>query len=423
MRKKSFNLFAICLLSLLAIAGGSSMLLSLGGEDAKAQHIVKGKHYVNPTGDEFPIGAWDTFFSNIMPADSCFKQVRDAGINIGSQWVADTTLMQQVLEKAREYDMKMVFASSSIGTMSKLPSTVTALRNDPALLGYYVSDEPKVKQFAACREYKDSISKYDPDAVSYLNLLAAWDGAAVGADSFQDYVKRFIEEVDPGYLCIDIYPVRTNGGLHILTKYYATYEVFSSMGKIYGLPFWAYVDSTALEPMQWPDETNMRFAAFVPLAYGAQGILWWTYTFPASNNEDWKESPVMPGGRRTKIWYDMQTVNREIQAQKDVFLGSELLGVWHTGDKLPEGTKRLQEPPAPFTSLSAGKEGVLVSHLRTHGREYMMIVNHDVANSQDVDLRWRGRGLRRVMSDGSETGQLSRRITLPAGGYAIYRLK
>lgn len=390
-----------------------------------AQENGRETRYVNPTGDQFPIWAWKSFFQDTLPPDSCFRFLKEAGCNIGIQIIdTDTAMMADVLNRAKAYDLKMVFGSSVIGNMNRLPATVTRLRGHSNLLGYYIYDEPPADKFELCREYKDLIHRYDPTAISFFNLVACWGDTGKSMWGFYNmkaYAEAFVKTVDPYSLSVDVYPVRTNGGLHILNRFYATYEDLSEVSRESGIPFWAVMDAVALEPMQWPDETNMRFAAFVALGYGAQSIIWWSYTLPTTNGEEWKSAPMMPGNLRTPIWFAMRNVNQEIQALRGVFLGSQLKGVWHTGNNLPYGTRRLGTLPLPFTSLTAGREGVMVSHLTTDGREYLVIVNHDVAASQQVRLRWNGNNVRRVNPDGTEQPARNTHFTIAPGSYLILR--
>ncbi len=401
------------------------LLASPAAAQDLAQAQARRARYVNPTGDQFPIWAWKCFFQDTLPPDSCFQYLKDSGCNIGIQIIdTDTAMMADVLDKAKAYDLKMVFGSSVIGNMNRLPATVMRLRGHSNLLGYYIYDEPPVSKFSLCREYKDLIHRYDPSALCFYNLVACWGdtGKEVwGFDNMKAYAETFVRAVDPYFLSVDVYPVRTNGGLHILNRFYATYEDLSEVSRQSGIPFWAVMDAVALEPMQWPDETNMRFAAFVALGYGAQSIIWWTYTFPNTNGEDWKSAPMMPGNLRTPIWYDLRRVNQEIQALRHVFLGSELQGVWHTGNNLPYGTRPLGAMPGPFTNLSAGPQGVMVSHLSTDGRDYLVIVNHDVASGQNIQLNWRGDDVSRILSDGNESPAIPGRFSLQPGGYLIFR--
>lgn len=417
----------ISITSILGVIIASACLLLLAeSSTVKVNAQRAASRYVNPAGDDFPIWAWYCFFSDILPPDSSFVHLKEAGFNMGMQTIhTDTALMKQVLAKAERHDFKMIIQSGKVGNLRYLPSTCEALKGYKSLLGYFVMDEPKVSQFETCRQYKDSIEKYDPKAWSYVNLLACWDNAGKlwGAPDFSTYVEEFIKVFNPDMLSVDHYPVITTGGVHISSRFYNTYEVLAQVYRDYGIPFWAFMDCTALAPMQWPDETNMRFAVFVALAYGCQGIEWWTYTLPESTKEDWKESPVMPGGRRTPIWYAMRNVNMEVKSLKEVFLGTQVVDVSHTGTHLPLGTKRLGPLPAPFRSLVSGDAGVLVSHLKTADKEYLVIVNHDVANSQRITLRWNGNNVRRVNHDGSEQAVRDGRFTLQAGDYTIFRFQ
>lgn len=422
MKKISMPAFIGCILAIIC-GYFLSMTTSIR---VQAQQVRT--RYVNPAGEDFPIWGWYCFFSDVLPADSSFQQLKDAGFNMGMQTIhTDTTLMKEVLRKAKKYDFKMIIQSGMVGNMTRLPGTVRMLKDYPALLGYFVMDEPKMDQFPLCRQYKDIIEHNDPKAWPYVNLLACWDnaGKAWGSDDFATYVEDFIKVFQPSVLSVDHYPVITTDGVHISSRFYNTYEVLAQVYKDHGIPFWAFMDCTALAPMQWPDETNMRFAVFAALAYGCQGIEWWTYTLPESNKEDWKEAPVMPGGERTPIWYAMRNVNMEVKALKDVFLGCSVVDVAHTGAKLPLGTKRLSSLPAPFRRLDSGDAGVLVSHISNKDKEYLVILNHDVEKSQRIRLTRSDntRPIYQLMPTGEERRAADLSYTLSPGNYIILRFR
>lgn len=377
--------------------------------------------FFNPTAPDFPIAAWKTFPKNHIPTETDFKWVKEAGFNIISEIISDSTDFKKILDATADHDLKMIIASDYTSNYKQLPKVVENLKGSPGLLGYFIKDEPKADDFQFCAVRSEIISRLDPNAIGYVNL---WPATNQFSNNYGAYLDDFIDTVHPKVLSLDIYPIRKDdNGYHIYTRYYESYEIMMNKSYEYGIPWIACCASTPTPEFQWPDKTNMRFAVFTALAYGAQGICWWTYQRPDRDPDFFLAAPVQ-NGKRTKLWYALRDVNKEIQSLKNVFLGTAVNGVWHTGKNLQKGTKRLGTLPSPITSLTSGESGILVSHLNTDGREYVVIVTHDYENSQKVNLKGDPNHLiKRVFPDGTEKTVKWGSFTLPAGGYAIFRIK
>lgn len=397
-------------------------LLSIGLEiDLCAQNFDS--RFANPTPGEFPIGVWRLDKADSEPGEEQFRYLRDANMNIAGIWVGDTVKMAEYLKMASKYDVKMVFASSAIGNPNRKKSTLERFRNNPNLLGYFTADEPTGEELKDCASRLKINRAIDPEAIYYINLWPDWYGEHTGINSFRDYVQKYISLCDPPFLSIDLYPVRIreSGESFCFKEYYAFLEVMSQEAKKNNLPLCVVNRCTAMERYHWPDRMTMRFSVFNSLAYGAQGLVWWCYYNP--ERDIFLESAIMPGYKRSKIWYALKEVNKEVQNLKHVFLGAESVGVWHTGREIPFGTKRLETLPAPFRSLATGSEGVLVSHLKNGDKEYLLIVNHDVNNPQYVSLDNGTAPVWRISSDGKEKQKKSDRIKLDKGNYALLRFR
>jgi hypothetical protein len=94
-------------------------------------------------------------------------------------------------------------------------------------------------------------------------------------------------------------------------------------------------------------------------------------------------------------------LNWQVQSMADVFLGAELIALYHTGEQIPVGTKALAEGnlPKKIKNVESKGEGVIVSELRNGTKHYLMIVNRDLYNTQRVIVECAPE-VRRVMPDG-----------------------
>jgi hypothetical protein len=133
---------------------------------------------------------------------------------------------------------------------------------------------------------------------------------------------------------------------------------------------------------------HLRVQAYSHLAYGAQGLQYFTYWTTKSDTWDFHEGPIRADGTRSPVYDRVRDLNREVQALRAVFLGAKVLSVAHTGETLPAGTKRF-EPEGPVESLKTEGQGAVVSRLAKSDRQFLVIVNRDINKGMSLDLRFK----------------------------------
>ena len=156
------------------------------------------------------------------------------------------------------------------------------------------------------------------------------------------------------------------------------------------------------------------------MAYGAQGIQYFTYWQPVSKTWNFYHAPIDKFGKRTDVYYLIRNLNKEIQALAPVFLGAEVISVSHTGKHIPDDTHRLTSLPMPFLTIDSDGPGVLVSHLHNNGKQYLMIVNRDIQNAQKVTLSIGSKKVRQIMPNGTTTKLSTTTPVIEPGRYVLY---
>lgn len=175
-----------------------------------------------------------------------------------------------------------------------------------------------------------------------------------------------------------------------------------------------------------PTEGQLRFEAFNALAYGAQGIAFWSYTQRTRNkDEKYFSAPIDSNGNRTIIWDRVCTINKEIEFFSDIFLGCDVIKVVHAG-KQYTGTTPYSSKFGFIKNLETKGMGVVVSHLQNNNHDYIMIVNHDALNSQKIVLEFLDPESIIELSDRydnpeDEPGDYTNMILGP-GGYALFQV-
>ena len=172
--------------------------------------------------------------------------------------------------------------------------------------------------------------------------------------------------------------------------FYDDLKTFHERSKATGGVFWAhvqsmeYINGTSLHPAAL--EPYIRFEAFSALAFGAQGIVYWTYRQRSnSDSEVYPSALVDQSYNRMPAWYFAKRVNHEILQYSKVFVNSELIRWAHTGDSYG-GPSIDNGSFGAILSIKASGAGALVTQLKTNGHNYMVIVSHDVTEYQTIDL-------------------------------------
>lgn len=382
--------------------------------------------YVNPTGDDFPILAWYSIRPDTALTTERYKEMAEAGFNISFTHSGGPEEMAKALQASQGTGVRIMLGSDAMLAPENVAPIVNRFKNDENLVGWFLRDEPTTHGFAELKQFKDRIRACDDKHMLYLNLLPIYvNPKALGTDTYEEYLQRFVDEIDLGFFSYDNYPVIMHKGDTVLREnFYQNLEDALKVNKKTGEPFWAFVLSTAHDPYPVATSEAMRLEAFSDLAYGAQCIQYFTYWNPG-NKGTWNfhMAPISLTGERTHVYYLVKELNKEIQQLKNVFLGAKVIEVAHTGENIPIGAHHLDKLPAPFSSITTDGPGLLISHLQNKGTEYLMLVNRDLHKTQNVTLSKTAK-VKRVIAGEPLKKEKGKNVThiLKPGDYLIYQL-
>lgn len=376
--------------------------------------------YVNPAGKEFPVLAWYSMPDSAQTGDR-YKELRRAGFNLSYSQLADESQIEKALNAAKGSGVKVIVGSNRFERATE--ATVNRFRNHPSVGGWFLRDEPTTSDFKSLRSFRDRIYEADTTHLTYLNLLPdLLPASELGADSYEDYVGRFIDEVSLPMVSFDFYPVVTVDGVTAVRgNFYDNLEKIRKICKEKKLPFWAFCLSTAHGVYPVATDTHLRFEAFSALAHGAQAIQYFTYWQPDTSVWDFHHAPIDSNGRRTEVYSRVASLNKEIQSLAKIFLGMEVISVGHTGKNIPDGTERFDSFPEEFSNVEADGEGLLVSYFRNGKDRYMLLLNRDISNPQRVNMTKFGK-VRKVNRSGKLKKSGSSVETIAPGDYLLFKL-
>ena len=195
-----------------------------------------------------------------------------------------------------------------------------------------------------------------------------------------------------------------------------------------GKPFWAFAlttnyDNDKITP---PTLAALRLQVYSNLAYGAQGIEYFTYWAATSANapspEDQRGAPISATGKRTVVYDRVKQMSEEIKKLSGVFVGSTVVWVRHMGkDMIPAGTIRLTSLPAPVKVLETNGTPALVSLLEQGDHYFLVIVNKDFLNPMNL-VFYGNDTVKKVLKDGTlvPASAYQNALEVDPGDAAIY---
>jgi hypothetical protein len=386
-----------------------TILACLLAQDSNSQLPAKGT-------DQIPVMAW----LGVPPDESTverFTELREAGITHNFSFGRSIEQLAEAMDAADKAGVKMVIHSPEFSQETE--TFVRHFMGHPALAGYYLADEPGRGSFPGLAEKVRAIQAIDNEHFCYINLLPNHaPKAALGTETYKEHVQQFINEVPVKILSFDHYPITedSEGNRMFNDLWYENLEIFSDVARKAEKPFWAFALTVAHFTYPIPTPAELRFQVYNNLAYGAQGIQYFTYVTPTPYGQNnFHHAPLAYDTyQRTEVYDYIKEVNQEIASLSRVFLNSSVISVSHTGDRIPPGTKRLSELPAVIKEFETKGEGAVVSILKKESRNFIVIVNRDFQNNMIVKLEGEPI-LKRILKDGTEVDASTYINMLPVG--------
>ena len=345
-----------------------------------------------------------------------YKKLKDVGVNIDIAFFSGADAIATALDAAGKAGIKLMISCPELKTDPE--KIANRFKTHPALEGYYLSDEPFKVQFQELADWQKRLQSADGKHYSFVNLLPNINSnqSKFGTKDYKEYIDTFDKLFPAPYISFDFYPV-VDGGLH--PRWFENLEFFANKYRNEGRPYWAFALTTsylaysddAVQPSlndfyqlytsYKPEKTfvhdiptlaSLRLQIYADLAYGAQGIEYWSFRGFGS--------PLDAQGKRTVVYDRLQKVSNEIQQLSGVFLGAKVISVAHTGLNIPNETKRLSELPAPIKLLETVGEGAVVSVLENGKNTYVVIVNRDFKNAMKLIISTDDT-VKKVLKDGT----------------------
>jgi hypothetical protein len=372
---------------------------------------------------EIPILAWYSIPASETTVER-YQEMKDAGITHSLSFFSNIDDLQRALDVAAKVGMKMLVTCPEL---KKEPEkTVKRFMNHPAVAGYHLIDEPNIRLFPELSVWAKKIQSIDSKHFCYVNLFPNFaDSTQLGTKNYKEYVQEYIKQIPLQFVSFDYYPVMKD---RLSKSWYENLELISAESKKAGLPFWAFALTTNYDNDHVTPQTlaAMRLQVYSNLAYGAQGIQYFTYWSATSVNspsgEDQRGAPISAIGKRSVVYDRVKQLSAEIQNLSGVFLGSKVVSVRHADlGKIPAGTIRLTSLPKAIKVLDSKGAPVIVSVLEKGENSFLVVVNKDFLNSINLTV-YGDESVKKVLKDGTivPASAYESSMELDAGDAAIY---
>ena len=304
--------------------------------------------------------------------------------------------------------------------------TVRRLMNHPALAGYHLMDEPGIAAFGELGNWARKIQAIDNRHFCYVNLFPNFaDSAQLGTKDYLDYLRAAVQQIPVQFISFDYYPVLKD---RLSRTWYENLEQISTEARRAGKPFWAFALTTNYDEDHLTPQTlaAIRLQVYSDLAYGAQGIQYFTYwsatSVNAPSSEDQRGAPISAAGKRTVVYDRIKTMSGEIKSLSGVFFGSKVVWVRHMGQgRIPEGTVRLTSLPQAIKLLETHGAPALVSLLEKGDNYFLVVVNKDFQKAIDLTI-YGDDSVKKILKDGTlvDASAYEPSLELDPGDAAIY---
>ncbi|MCP4787720.1 MAG: hypothetical protein GY903_06555 [Fuerstiella sp.] len=294
--------------------------------------------------------------------------------------------------------------------------------NHPAVFGYMIRDEPGAELFPQLGRVADAFREDAPNHPVCVNLFPTHATTTqLGAPDYVEYLERFMETVRPPFLSYDHYPLLVDGTDR--PDFFLNLELARAASLKYDKPLWTIVQSSWWQFFRTPSAGELRWQVYGALAYGVRGFGYFTY-WPARDDY---EAVVDYQGNETPLYGQISAVNSEALALGSTLLQLKSTAVFHTGEEIPQGCKRL--PAAAALQLPAHEPLIAGFFEHAQGDTYAMVVNRNYGDSVSVEASLSA-GIVSVSMVNKRSGRpepvkmTDHRVSLelPAGGGVLLRL-
>jgi hypothetical protein len=357
---------------------------------------TNGQSKAKPAGesDDYPILSWEARkrADAFGEPNHGIESLKDCGYTrVGFLRPDQLPLAEKLGMKAfvRDFDAPLAWEKMSDQEIdATIKATVDKCKNSPAVIGYFITDEPGVQKFPALGKAVAAVRKYAPGKIPYINLYPDYatlgnpNMSQLGTKNYTEYLEHFVKEVKPDFISYDNYRIIASNDLKDpkpAESYWKNLLEVRRVAQEHNLPFWNIVCSNQIRPHTVPPSpANLQLQAFTTLASGAECLTWFTYY----GGTAYRYAPVEDDGNRTATWSYLKMVNEQTQVLGRKLKGMKSTGVYFTAPAPAEGLPSL--PGKLIKSVKCETPLMIGEFSGASGEHLAMIVNLSLQKSGKV---------------------------------------
>jgi hypothetical protein len=271
--------------------------------------------------DSFAIGFWCGPPGKFTTLER-YQEIKDAGFTVVFPPCSGATVEtnHKILDYCQQLEMKAFIGDSRVPVggatdpkvRAGIDAAVAEYSKHPALAGYFIADEPGPGAYPALGEVVGYLRAKDPKRFGYINLLPLYAPEWAIGKSYDAYVRGFVEKVKPPLISYDNYGFAAGDA----GAFFRNLDAVRKVSLETGVPFWNIILATQHGPYRNLTEGDLRFEAMNTLAYGATGLMWFTYWSPADSDKsfNWQHALINEDGSRDPHYDMIKRVNFDLQA-------------------------------------------------------------------------------------------------------------
>jgi hypothetical protein len=266
-------------------------------------------------------------------ADQRYREMAKANFTvvIGQHRADSVEKRAKQLQLCEKYGLKAIVWCGDPPPQPLTRDAFLLEKDSPACLGYFIQDEPNpnkaVYSFLARRV--NEIHRQQPGKLAYINLLPntpITDQDESKPVSYDEYLARYINEINPDVLCMDHYPI-FRPDQDSRDDYCVNLDYMRRYSQAAGIPFWNYFNCLPFWKHTDPTESQIRWQIYASLAYGAKGIFYFLYYAVPDPKDFAKGSAIVDRlDRKTRHYDQAKRINFEVKN-----LGPTLMKLTNTG--------------------------------------------------------------------------------------------
>jgi len=194
------------------------------------------------TPEQFPILPWGSTPGN----EESLAGIKECGFNLaGFMSPTDVDIAAKAGLKCIVLDrtIRAGVTDSAVARdeiVKRVKDHCAPLIGHPGVFGYYLMDEPNTALFPSLERWSAAFKTEHPDALPYINLLPNYASPGqLGAETYEEYLEKFVETVKPSYISYDHYALMDDGSLR--HGYFQNLESVRRVSLRHNLPFWNIV--------------------------------------------------------------------------------------------------------------------------------------------------------------------------------------